>query len=124
MEMKEIIENFDFRNVFTKTDKDPEEIDVITYTENINRELSNLKLEWDTKLITKIRTKLIELCKTVKRLTQREDDDNNTNEKTKPLVHAHQDKSLNKIILLLALQDYSVLKDFLKVVQCMLRGRI
>jgi len=125
MDIKANIYNFDFGNIFTKADKESTDIDVNAYTEHVSKTLSELKLEWETKLVSSIRAKLVELCKMVKRRTQKEEEDShNQNSKTMPLIHIHQEETLKRIVNILAHEDNKMLIDFLKLIQNMLRGRL
>lgn len=84
-------------------------------------QLSRIRLS----IFTTIKTILMDLCKNVKRRTQKEDDDGSSkNSKTKPIIHINQEKKLRLIVNKFAHEDYKVLLDFLKLVQNILRGRI
>jgi len=124
MEVKKLIYEFSFANMFSKSDKDTEVLEVEKFEEHIKKELNNHKYDWDG-LTIRIRNRLIEHCKMVKRRTQKEEE--NTSDKvnkTKPLIHIHQEDILNRKVHELAKKDNDMLFDFLKYVQNMMRGRI
>jgi len=125
MDIKSQIYNFSMNNIFNiKTESNENELEISEFVNKVERELEEHKHNYDIILIINIRSKLTELCKLVKRRTQKEEEEASKNDKNKPLVHIHQEARLRDIVYGFAIKDNNRLLDFLKLIQCMLRGML
>lgn len=111
-------------NVFS-TKFGAETFNIQDFIDKVGTDLNELVYQWANNLMNPVKVKLIELCKMIKRRTQREEDDMNQKiSKAKPLVHIHQEEILKNTIHKFAQLDNLLLIDFLKIIQLMMRGRI
>jgi len=126
MEVKNKISKFnviDFFNV--QNDAAEPEFDIDEFKGQVLKKLDTINSQYDTDLLNKIRSDLLELCRSVKKRLQH--DELNEDEKvirSKPLIHLNQEIKLRKIVHRYAKEDESVLYDFLNLVQHMLRAKL
>jgi len=126
MEIKEKISKFNVIDFFNVQNEAAEsDFDINEFKGQVLKKLDTINSAYDTDLLNKIRSVLIELCRSVKKRLQH--DELNEDEKvirSKPLIHLNQEITLRKIVHRYAKQDEVVLFNFLNLIQHMLRAKL
>jgi len=90
----------------------------------VDQNLDRVNQKFDTIFLPKIRSILVDLCKSIKRKLQREGNNTKEDSKAKPIIHIEQEKELREIMRNFANTDDTMLLNFMRLVQNMMRGMI